>query len=57
MKYKIHRFEIKMKKDKDKLEDFLNSLKGEVVTIIRNVALKAYWVHHINFLLIVEKVD
>ena len=46
-----------MKKDKDKLEDFLNSLKGEVVTIIRNVALKAYWVHHINFLLIVEKVD
>ncbi len=55
MHYKIHKFEIKMTKDKDRLEQFLNNLTGEVVAIIPNVAFKAFWVHQINFLLIVEK--
>ena len=37
MKYDIHRFEINMEKDQDKLKQFINNLKGEVVTIIPNV--------------------
>jgi hypothetical protein len=56
MKYKIHRFDINLKKDQEKLEKFLNDLEGEVVAIIPNVAFRAFWVHRINFLLVVEKV-
>lgn len=56
MKYRIHRFEINLNRDQLELEKFLNELKGEVVSIIPNVAFKAFWVHKINFLLIIEKV-
>ena len=55
MKYKVHRFEIRMKKDQAKLEQFLNNLEGEVVTVIPNIAIKFYWVHQVNFILIIEK--
>jgi hypothetical protein len=55
MKYKIHRFDIRMTEDQNKLEQFLNNLEGEVIAVIPNVAFKAFWVHQINFLLIVEK--
>ncbi len=55
MKYKVHRFDINMTRDQSKLEQFLNSLTGEIVAIIPNVAFKAFWVHQINFLLIIEK--
>jgi hypothetical protein len=37
MKYKVHQFDIDMRKDKDKLEQFLDSLRGEIVSIIPNV--------------------
>ncbi|MCW4013664.1 MAG: hypothetical protein NWF07_11820 [Candidatus Bathyarchaeota archaeon] len=37
MKYKVHRFDIRMSRDQQALEDFLNRLKGEVVSIIPNV--------------------
>ena len=37
MKYKVHRFDIKMDKDQARLEQFLNSLEGEVVSIIPSV--------------------
>jgi len=37
MKYKVHRFNIKMTRDENKLEQFLNSLTGEIVVIIPNV--------------------
>ena len=57
MKYRIHRFDIKMSKDKDKFEQFLNGLEGEVVSIIPNIAIQFYWVHRVNFLFIVEKVS
>ena len=53
--YKIHRFEMNMSKDKEKLEKFLNELNGEVVAIIPNVTVWFFWVHRINFLLIIEK--
>ena len=34
----------------------LQVVEGEVVAIIPNVAFRAFWVHRINFLLVVEKV-
>ena len=37
MRYDIHRFDINMEKDQDKLKQFLNNLKGDVVAIIPNV--------------------
>jgi len=37
MQYKVHRFDIKMEKEQSKLEQFLNNLKGEVVSIVPNV--------------------
>lgn len=56
MKYKVHRIDLKMSKDQQRLENFLNNLRGEVVAVIPNVAFKAFWVHVVNFLYVVEKV-
>jgi excinuclease UvrABC helicase subunit UvrB len=61
MKYKIHKFEINMEKDKQKLEEFLNSLKGEVISIIPNnkntSLLQVYgFSRRIDFLYIIEKI-
>ena len=39
MKYRVHRFDIDMTKDQRKLEQFLNSLDGEVVAIIPSLPL------------------
>jgi hypothetical protein len=57
VKYRVHRFDLKMTQDQSKLEQFLNSLEGEVVAIIPNVAVRIYWAHGVDFLLIVEKVS
>jgi len=59
MEYKVHRLEIRMDKDQDKLELFLNNLKGEVVSIIPNVKPTFQLMGataKINFLYIVEKI-
>ena len=56
MKYRVHRFDIKMTQDQSKLEHFLNSLEGEVVAIIPNVTIHVMWIPRIDFLLVVEKV-
>jgi len=54
MKYRVHHFNIRMTSEQGKLEQFLNSLEGEVVAIIPNVTpIPATYV---NFVLIVEKV-
>jgi len=60
MKYKVHRLEIKMENDQDKLEQFLNKLEGDVVSIIPNIKRTSLFqiyglTDKINFLLIVEK--
>ena len=56
MKYKVHRFQLKMTQDQDRLEKFLNELRGEVVSITPNVAPVLFSLHaHVDFLLIVEK--
>ena len=38
MKYKVHKLEIDMASDQEKLEQFLNKLSGDVVSIIPNIA-------------------
>lgn len=55
MKYRVHRFNLKMTSDQDKLEEFLNSLEGEVVAVVPNVSLWFYWIHRVDFVLIIEK--
>ena len=58
MKYRVHRFEIDMNKDQNRLEQFLNNLDGEVVSIIPIVHPKftpGGMGAKVNFLLIVEK--
>lgn len=60
MKYRVHRLEIKMENDQNKLEQFLNNLKGEVVSIISNIKRTSFFqiyglTDKIDFLLIIEK--
>ena len=57
MKYRVHRFNLRMTQDQNQLEEYLNSLKGEIVAIIPNVAPFPFtWHAKVDFLLIVEKV-
>lgn len=42
MKYRVHRFDIKMTRDQGKLEQFLNNLEGEVVSIVPNVTIQFF---------------
>jgi len=55
MKYKVHRFNLSMTANQRELEQFLNSLEGEIIAIIPNVTVGFFWAHRIDFLLIVEK--
>jgi uncharacterized protein YndB with AHSA1/START domain len=57
MKYRVHRFDIRMTGAQHKLEQFLNGLEGEVVTIVPNITLGFLWAHRVDFLLIVEKLN
>ncbi len=54
MRYRVYRFDIKMTRDQERLEQFLNSLEGEVAAIIPNVTPMP--ATYVDFLLIVEKV-
>ncbi len=61
MKYRVHHFPISMENEQNKLEQFLNNLEGEVVSIIQNIKktslFQIYGISDkIDFLLIVEKV-
>ena len=58
MKYNVHRLDVKMDKDQDKLEKFLNSLRGEVISIVPNVQPTFQGMGataKVNFLYIVER--
>lgn len=57
-RYIVHRLDIAMEKDQEKLEQFLNALEGEVVSIIPHVTPKfsaGGMGAHVDFLFIVEK--
>lgn len=61
MKYKVHRLNINMDTDQSRLEQFLNNLEGEVVSILPNIKktslLQIYGVtRKIDFIYIVEKI-
>ena len=59
MKYRVHRFDIDLAKDQIKLEQFLNRLGGEIITIIPNVNPKftpGGMGAKVDFLLIIEKI-
>lgn len=57
MKYRVHRIEVNKDNMQEKLEQFINKLDGEVISIIPNVT--QYFLMYgakINYILIVEKV-
>ncbi len=61
MKYKTHRLEFNMNTDQHRLDQFLNNLKGEVISIIpnnKNISLLQIYgiTRKIDFLLITEKI-
>ncbi|UCE24509.1 MAG: hypothetical protein JSU74_00210 [Candidatus Zixiibacteriota bacterium] len=58
MRYKVHQLNIKLEKEQEKLEKFLNGLKGDVVSIIPNVRPTFQGMGataKIDFLLIIER--
>jgi hypothetical protein len=55
MRYRVHRLDVNIKRDQAGLEHFLNSLTGEVVAIVPGVSLRPFWVHRVDFLLVVER--
>ena len=55
MKYRVHRFDIRMTGEPGALEAFLNGLEGEVAAVVPNVTLAAFWVPRVDFVLVVEK--
>ncbi len=60
MKYRVHRLDLDMNKDQSKLEQYLNNLDGEVVSVIPSVEPKftpGGMGAKVNFLLIIEKIN
>ena len=60
MAYRTHKFKVKLEKDLSELENFLITLKGDVVSIIPNYARTTLFQIYsltpkIDFLIIVEK--
>ena len=57
MKYKIHKLDIKLAREPDRLEHFLNNLEGEVVSIIPEVtSLFLFYGAKVKSILVVEKI-
>jgi hypothetical protein len=57
MKYRLHRLEVNCENMQEKLEQFINKLDGEVISVIPNVT--HYFLMYgarVNYVLIVEKV-
>ena len=60
MKYKVHRLEINLQNDLNQLEQFLNNLEGDVISIIPNIKKTSLTqiyglTRKIDFLVIIEK--
>jgi hypothetical protein len=58
MKYRVHRIEVKSDNMQEKLEQFLNKLDGEVISVIPNVRPVFQLMgatSKIDFVLVVEK--
>ncbi len=60
MKYKVHRIDVNSKNIEDRLENFLNQLRGEVVGVFPNAKPAFHLMGAtatIDSVLIVEKLD
>jgi len=55
MRYRVHRFDLRMTRDQGRLEEFLNGLEGEVVAIVPNVTVRIFWIHRVDFVLVIER--
>lgn len=55
--YRVHKLAWAEAKDPSNLERFLNSLTGEVISIMPHVTLKIFWVHGFDYLLITERLE
>jgi len=56
MKYKVHKLKINISKEPDRLENFLNNLKGEVISIIPDVeTLFLFYGSKVRSIIIIEK--
>ncbi len=55
--YRVHKLAWAEAKDPANLERFLNSLGGEIVSIMPHVTMKVFWVHGFDYLLITEKLS
>lgn len=58
MKYRVHRIDVKSENMQEKLEQFLNTLNGEVVSVIPNVSPTFQLMGataKIDYVLVVEK--
>ena len=61
MKYRVNRLDVKSDNMQEKLEQFLNKLDGEVISVIPNYAKTSLFqifgiTAKIDFILIIEKV-
>lgn len=59
MKYKVHRLDIKLEKEYGKLEEFLNKLRGQVISVFPNVRPTFQGMGataKVNFVVIVERI-
>lgn len=59
MKCKVHRIEVKSDNMKEKLEQFLNKLDGEVISVMPNIRPTFQLMgatSKVDFLLVVEKI-
>ena len=60
MKYKVHRLEVKSRDMHETLEQFINTLNGEIISIVTNVKPTFQPMGataKVDFLLIVEKME
>jgi hypothetical protein len=60
MRYKVHRLEVNKENMHEKLENFLNTLNGEIISIFPNVRPTFQMMGataKVDFLLIVEKLE
>jgi hypothetical protein len=59
MKYRVHRIDVKSDNMQEKLENFINSLNGEVISVLPNVKPTFQMMGataKVDYLLVVEKV-
>ena len=59
LRYKVHKLEVKRDNMKDKLEQFLNELSGEIISVLPNVKPTFQLMGataKVDFLLIIERV-